>query len=101
MRRHPRINDEEVKLSVRWILRQREALPFLAALQGILEEVGPSETCALHAHNERRKFASDLISMRAEEADSDGSDKADERKTKIRPASAKPRKSRRHGPAGW
>ncbi|NTG61835.1 hypothetical protein G6L45_16265 [Agrobacterium rhizogenes] len=100
MRKHPRLSDDVVRQSVRWILRQREAASFLAALQGILEEIGPSDTCALHAHNERRKFASDLILMREEDADSDGSGKVDDGRKTAQPAD-KPRKSRRHGPAGW
>lgn len=99
MRQRHRLNDEDVKLAVRWIFRQREALPLLYALQDIVEEIGPSDTCALHAHNERRKFASDLISMRAEEADSDGSGKVEHGRQQSQPVD-KQRKSRRHGPAG-
>ncbi len=94
-----RLNDEDVKAAVRWIFRQRESLPLLFALQDIVAEIGPSDTCALHAHNERRKFASDLLLMRAEEADSDGSDKADNGRTGTTP-SGTPRKRKRHGPAG-
>jgi hypothetical protein len=100
MRRHLRLSDEDVRDSIRWIFRQREARPFLSALQGILEEIGPQDTCALHGHNERRKFASDLISMAEEEAESDGSVRSDENKQGKR-AIDKQRKSRRHGPAGW
>jgi hypothetical protein len=97
--RRPRLSDDDVQASLSFFFRHPQSRPFVDFLFGVLTEIGPSDTCALHAHNERRKFASDLLSTRAEEADSDGSDKADNGRKVTRPAE-KQRKSRRHGPVG-
>lgn len=91
-----KLSGEDVQHSMRWFARQPESAPFFAALHGILAEIGPTDTCALHAHNERRKFASDLIAM-AEAEKRDGPEDEFERRNGPRAA---PRKTRRHGPAG-
>ena len=104
--RRPRLSDEDVRLAFRRILRLPEARPALEYLQGVLEEIGPSETCALHAHNERRKFAAELIAMLAVEAgsESDGSDGPEddgrERRLGRQGRQERGKRSRRHGPAG-
>ena len=94
----PRLSDEDVKHAVRWFARQPESAPFFAALQAVVEEIGgPMETCALHRHDERRKFASDLIAMaEAEKRDGPESNELERRNV----SRAEPRKNRRHGPAG-
>lgn len=93
-----KLSDEDVKHAVRWFSRQQEGQPFFAALQSLVEEIGgPVDACALHRHDERRKFASDLIAM-AEAEKRDGNEgKELERRN---PTSPKPRVSRRAGPAG-
>src|SRR5262249_18732665 len=59
-----KFSDEEVRHAVRWFYRQPEGQPFFDALQSILEEIaGPQDASALHRHDERRKFAADLIAM--------------------------------------
>lgn len=104
MLRVPRLSDDDVKVAFRKILRLPEALPALAALHGIVDEIGPDETCALHAHNARRKFASELIAMAyaTEESDSsDGAEYATGQENRIsRRGSSGSRKGRRHGPTG-
>jgi hypothetical protein len=96
----PKLSDEDVRHSFRWFSRQSESAPFLNFLQAVLEEIGPVETCALHAHNERRKFASDLIAMaetdRRDESDQGGTDEPERRHG----TKSIQRKSRRAGPAG-
>jgi hypothetical protein len=89
--------DDDVKAAVWKIARTAEGQLLFSALQSIVEEIGPTETCALHAHNERRKFASTLIAM-AEAEKRDGTEDDDlGRRNESRTAT---RKSRRHGPAG-
>jgi len=92
------LTEEEVQQSVQWIFKQRESRAFLEFLQSTLEEVGPPETCALHAHNGRRTFASDLINAGMKGLGSDGPETDNERRTG-KAVSIK-RASRRHGPAG-
>lgn len=92
-----RLNDDDVKAAVWKIARTPEGQVLLSALQAVVEEIGPVETCALHAHNERRKFASDLIAM-AEAENTNEPDGTDERRN-VSPG-GKRRTSRRHGPAG-
>lgn len=95
-----KLSDEEVKQAVRWFSRQRESYPFFAALQSVLEESGPLETCALHRHDERRKFAANLIAM-AETEHSDGQN-SDRTHDADRPKHHRkgPGRTRRAGPAG-
>lgn len=96
---YPKLSDEDVKHAVRWFSRQPESAPFFAALQGVVEQIGGHlETCALHRHDERRKFAADLIAM-AEAQKSDGPEN-DETERRYGQRGATQRKSRRHGPAG-
>lgn len=94
-----KLSDEDVKHAVRWFARQQESHPFFAALQAIVEEIGgPVEACALHRHDERRKFASDLIAM-AEAEKRDGNEGSELERRK--PTNPKlPRVGRRAGPAG-
>jgi hypothetical protein len=93
-----RMNDEEVKAAVWRIARTPEGQLLFSALQSVVEEIGPVETCALHAHNERRKFAANLVAM-AEADKRDGTvDEEVERRNGT--ARTSTRKSRRHGPAG-
>lgn len=98
----PRLNDGDVKFAFMRFLRSPEGRVALEALQGVVEEIGPVETCALHAHNERRKFAAELIAMAiaAEEPGSDGPDYAVEQTGRSSRNEHKGRRSRRHGPAG-
>ena len=92
-----RLADEEVIQALRWFARQPQSEPFFAALQSIVEEIGGlQDTCALHRHDERRKFAADLIAM-AEAEKRDGPEDEAERRNGTRAAT---RRSRRHGPAG-
>jgi len=102
MLRIPRLNDDDVKVSFRKFLRSPEGALALAALHGVLDQIGPDETCALHAHNARRKFASELIAMAYAAEDPDSSDGADNAGHDARsPRKAgQPRRNRRHGPAG-
>jgi len=105
MLKRPRLSDEDVQLSFRKILRLPEAMPALAALHAIVDEIGPSETCALHAHNERRRFASELLAMVAAKAEDggegDGSENDDRQDGRVFRRQGKGRnRSRRHGPAG-
>jgi hypothetical protein len=95
----PKLSDDDVKQSFRWFARQAESAPFMAAIYTVLAEIGPSETCALHAHNERRKFASDLIAM-AETERRDGTDQSTDNVERRNGTKATQRKSRRAGPAG-
>ncbi|WP_158000364.1 hypothetical protein [Sinorhizobium meliloti] len=94
-----KLSDEEVKQALRWFARQPESVPFFACLESIIDEIGPTETCALHRHDERRKFASNLIAM-AETEKRDGQDSdsthAPERRTQQRKTSSRLRR----GPAG-
>lgn len=58
-----RTDDPDLKAAVWKIARTPEGSVLFAALQSVVEEIGPTDTCALHAHNERRKFAANLIAM--------------------------------------
>jgi hypothetical protein len=60
--------------------------------------IGHLETCALQRHDERRRFAAELIDAATVEG-SDGSESSTERDRRNAPA-VESRKSRRHGPAG-
>ena len=91
-----KLSDDDVRHALHWFSRQPESAPFFAALQAVVEEIGPPDTCALHAHNARRTFAADLIAM-AEADKRDGTGNEIERRNEARPQQ---RKSRRHGPAG-
>lgn len=92
-----KLTDEDVKVAVWRIARTPEGRLLFSALQSTVEEIGPVETSALHAHNERRKFAATLIAM-AEVDRRDGPEDDDvERRNGPKTAT---RKSRRHGPAG-
>lgn len=93
-----KLHDEEVKHAIRWFARQPESEPFFAALQAVLEDIaGNVDASALHRHDERRKFAADLIAM-AEAEKRDGPEGIEpERRNGPR---AQQRRSRRHGPAG-
>jgi hypothetical protein len=97
-----RLSDEDVQLSIRKLFRQPEARPLVEYLQAVVDEIGPSETCALHAHNERRKFASELIAaaVTARESESDGSDDKAGQDGRTAKHGAGKRRNRRHGPAG-
>lgn len=91
---------EELKASLRWMLRQREAEPFFDFLDAVIRDVKTSEdTCALHRHDERRKFAANLIAM-AEADKSDGQDQGDSEQERRNASRVGTRKSRRHGPSG-
>lgn len=92
-----KLTDEEVQHAVRWFSKQPQSEPFFAALQSIVEEIaGPQDTCALHRHDERRRFAADLMAM-AEAETSDGPhEQADRRNGSKQPS----RKTLRRGPAG-
>lgn len=92
-----KLSDPEVKAALNWFSRQREGVAFFALLQSVVEEIGPTETCALHAHNARRTFAADLIAMTEAEKSDGPEDGTDERRYG---APGKQRKSRRAGPAG-
>ncbi len=102
MARRKNFEKADVIASFKWFFRQPESRPALDYLQSVIEEIGPVETCALHAHNERRKFASDLIAIGTEDLGSDGPDTTDDDERRRGPAGKKPEptKSRRHGPAG-
>jgi hypothetical protein len=92
-----KLHDDDVKAAVWRIARTPEGQLLFSALQFIVEEIGPVETCALHAHNERRKFAATLIAM----AEADRRDGNEDEDVERRNVSRTPtRKSRRHGPAG-
>ncbi|MBD9540113.1 hypothetical protein IB276_11675 [Ensifer sp. ENS04] len=95
-----KLSDEDVKQALRWFARQPESDPFFACLESIVDEIGPVDTCALHAHNERRKFAANLIAM-AESEKRDGQD-SDRTHAPDRPKQLRrgPAKKRRAGPAG-
>lgn len=92
-----RLSDDEVRLSFNWFTRQRESAPFMAFLHTVLTEIGPTDTCALHRHDERRKFAADLIAM-AETEKSDGPDQPSDGQEQRNDKRGGQRKSRRHGP---
>lgn len=92
-----KMKDEDVRAAVWRIARTPEGQLLFSALQSVVEEIGPVETCALHAHNARRIFASDLIAM-AEADFSDGLEESDSGRRNA--ARTETRKSRRHGPAG-
>lgn len=91
------LNNEDVKLAVWRIARTPEGQLLFSALQSVVEEIGPVETCALHAHNARRIFAANLIAM-AEAEFSDGSES--EPTGRRNAGRTETRKSKRHGPAG-
>lgn len=91
-----RLKSDEVQAAVWKIARTPEGQLLFSALQSVVEEIGPVETCALHAHNARRIFAADLIAM----AEADLSDGIESESTGRRNAVRSERKSRRHGPAG-
>lgn len=92
-----KLNDDDVKTAVWKIARTPEGQVLFSALHSVLEETGPFETCALHRHDERRKFAANLIAMAETERTYEPED-ADERRNA--PRSGKRKESRRHGPAG-
>lgn len=95
-----KLSDEEVKQAIRWFARQPESIPFFACLETIVDGIGPEDTCALHRHEERRKFAANLIAMAESEKrdgqDSDGTH-APERPKQLRRG---PARTRRAGPSG-
>lgn len=91
-----KVGDDELEHAVRWFSHQPESAPFFAFLRSVVMEIGPVDTCALHRHDERRKFAADLIAM-AEADKRDGPEEQFERRNGTR---ATPRKSLRRGPAG-
>lgn len=92
-----KLKDDDVKAAVWRIARTPEGQLLFSALQSVVEEIGPVDTCALHAHNARRIFAADLIAM----AEADLSDGIESESTGRRNAGrTDTRKSRRHGPAG-
>lgn len=92
-----KLTDEEVQHAVRWFSKQPESAPFFAALQSIIEEIaGPQDTCALHRHDERRRFAADLMAMAEAEASDGPHEQADRRNG----SKHLPRKTLRRGPAG-
>ncbi len=94
-----KLHDEEVKSSIRWIFRQKEARPFLEFLQSELEAIGSPDTCALQVQHGRRTFASELITAGMKGLGSDGPETDNERYRRNKPQPEQ-RKSRRHGPAG-
>jgi len=66
-----RFNDPEFGEAWRRIFRgaggQQEARLALQSLAAVVSELGPVETCALHAHEGRRSFAAELLRI-ADEA---------------------------------
>lgn len=96
----PISHKDDVEIALRWFVRQPESAAFFAALDAIVSDVNsPVDTCALHRHDERRKFAANLIAM-AEANKSDGQDSnSDEQERRNVPRSGQ-RKNRRHGPSG-
>lgn len=74
-----KLNDDDVRAALSWFEKQPQGKVFFSALQGVVEEIGPSETCALHAHNARRTFAANLIAM-AEVGKSDEGETEGERR---------------------
>src|SRR5690242_11926660 len=98
MERPLRLNDPEVIDAWQRIFRTPEGRVAYASLAVVVAEIGPPETCALHAHNGRRSFAATLMGIaHVTPPSSDGSE--NERR-EIRDAPRGGRKSRRHGPAG-
>ncbi|WP_157747892.1 hypothetical protein [Sinorhizobium sojae] len=94
-----KLSDEEVRHALRWFARQPESIPFFACLESIVDEIGPVDTCALHAHNERRKFAANLIAMaESEKRDGQDSDRTHAPKRGNQPGKSQSRL--RRGPAG-
>lgn len=92
-----KLSDEEVQHALRWFSKQQQSEPFFAALQTIIEEIaGPQDTCALHRHDERRRFAADLMAMAEAEASDGPHEQADRRNG----SKHLPRKTLRRGPAG-
>lgn len=94
------MDKEELKASLRWMARQREADAFFEFLDDVVRDTKSAEdTCALHRHDERRKFAANLIAM-AEADKSDGQEPSDSEQERRNASRVGTRKSRRHGPSG-
>lgn len=91
-----KLSDDDCKAALGWFFRTPQGQIFHEALQSVVEEIGPTETCALHRHDERRRFAANLIAM-AEAEFSDGQGNEVERRHGRQGGQ---RKSRRHGPSG-
>ncbi len=90
---------EEVEASLNWFSRQPQSDAFFAALEAIVFETNsPVETCALHRHDERRKFAANLIAM-AETGKRDGNENGTDEQERRNVQRSGQRKSRRHGPS--
>lgn len=96
----PTAYKEDTEIALRWFARQPESAAFFAALAAVVSDVNsPVDTCALHRHDERRKFAFNLIAM-AEANKSDGQESnSDEQERRNAPRNGQ-RKNRRHGPSG-
>lgn len=100
MAERPRLSDDDVIHSFQSIFSHPEAARALAYLQSVVEEIGPLETCALHAHNARRTFASELIALAVIERSESDSDGSGDETTRYGRESIHRRRNRRHGPVG-
>lgn len=53
----------------RRVFKMPEAREIIESLGAVVDEIGPTETCALHAHNGRRSFAAELLRVGSSKPD--------------------------------